>query len=433
MKNVELMKNFSNPVLDRSNRSTSFYPYYAGFSENFVRDAVEWVAPKHSRVGATILDPWNGAGTTTRVASELGIDSIGFDLNPVMVIVAKAELFDPSEVNSLRPLAKKITIYSSSLASKRSSPLSILLHDKSAAAVDSLADSIWQHLVDSDRPPGESFRWNQLSALASLMMVALFTSVRKNLVGFATSNPTWLKIPKIDSQRIHLTHEAINQSFLVEVDRLTHLIKSRPQRCLFEVTPVITVGDSRRIDLRAKKASGVVTSPPYCTRLDYGRATMVELLILQGLGVAEYSEARKKLIGVPVADKSRVLDINPAWGATCNKLLRDIYSHPSKASQTYYFNTHFSYFSDIYESLCALVSAVAPNGRMCIVVQDSFYKEVHNDLPAIFNEMLSGIGVVPCGQQTFGKTKSLSSINRGSRSYRGRKIPLESVLLFQKG
>src|SRR5690625_7356069 len=37
-----------------------------------------------------ILDPWNGSGTTTEISSGLGYDSVGFDLNPVMLIVARA-------------------------------------------------------------------------------------------------------------------------------------------------------------------------------------------------------------------------------------------------------------------------------------------------------------------------------------------------------
>ena len=37
-----------------------------------------------------ILDPWNGSGTTTYAASQLGYTSRGLDLNPVMNIVARA-------------------------------------------------------------------------------------------------------------------------------------------------------------------------------------------------------------------------------------------------------------------------------------------------------------------------------------------------------
>lgn len=65
------------------------YRYYAGYSDAFVVDALAWCnVPPNGRV----LDPWNGAGTTTRVVQQAKTQSFGFDLNPTMVIVGKANL-----------------------------------------------------------------------------------------------------------------------------------------------------------------------------------------------------------------------------------------------------------------------------------------------------------------------------------------------------
>ncbi|MDQ0340574.1 tRNA G10 N-methylase Trm11 [Caldalkalibacillus uzonensis] len=38
---------------------------------------------------ATVMDPWNGTGTTTDVAEQMGYFAIGLDINPVMVLIAK--------------------------------------------------------------------------------------------------------------------------------------------------------------------------------------------------------------------------------------------------------------------------------------------------------------------------------------------------------
>ena len=54
------------------------------------------------------MDPWNGSGTTTTAAARLGIRTYGFDLNPVMVIVAKARQLNSLSDRSLRDLAAKI-------------------------------------------------------------------------------------------------------------------------------------------------------------------------------------------------------------------------------------------------------------------------------------------------------------------------------------
>ena len=58
--------------------------------------------------GEAILDPWNGVGTTTQVARENGNHAIGFDLNPVAVIVAKARQLHCGVLPSIASLCAEI-------------------------------------------------------------------------------------------------------------------------------------------------------------------------------------------------------------------------------------------------------------------------------------------------------------------------------------
>ena len=51
------------------------YPYYAGFPELFVHALLTSSLVKP---GGFIYDPWNGSGTTTAVASRLGLPAVGF-------------------------------------------------------------------------------------------------------------------------------------------------------------------------------------------------------------------------------------------------------------------------------------------------------------------------------------------------------------------
>ena len=80
-----------------------FFPYYAGFPESFARSLLKSASlPKQ----AVVWDPWNGSGTTTFSAAQLGLASRGFDLNPVMIVIARARLLPPSEADSLESLAR---------------------------------------------------------------------------------------------------------------------------------------------------------------------------------------------------------------------------------------------------------------------------------------------------------------------------------------
>ena len=82
-----------------------WFPYYAGFSSDFATALIRSASlPK----AAWVLDPWNGGGTTTSAAAVLGRSSIGIDLNPVMVVAAKARVLCPREKGSLLPLLLRL-------------------------------------------------------------------------------------------------------------------------------------------------------------------------------------------------------------------------------------------------------------------------------------------------------------------------------------
>ncbi|WP_454004160.1 hypothetical protein [Alcaligenes sp. Marseille-Q7550] len=106
------MTPFANPVRPRTlkSRASELYPYYAGFSSSFAMDAAKWLKNGDD---FSILDPWNGAGTTTSLAKSFPASTIGYDLNPVMVIVSKSNLAVPHEAGSIGPLTKKFQIQQS--------------------------------------------------------------------------------------------------------------------------------------------------------------------------------------------------------------------------------------------------------------------------------------------------------------------------------
>ncbi|MCA1853743.1 MAG: site-specific DNA-methyltransferase, partial [Beggiatoa sp.] len=79
--------------------------YYAGFSEDFVSDLLSAL---NAQPLQSVLDPWNGSGTTTLVAARLGLEAHGYDLNPALVVVAKGRHLSTSVINSLSPLLHDI-------------------------------------------------------------------------------------------------------------------------------------------------------------------------------------------------------------------------------------------------------------------------------------------------------------------------------------
>ncbi len=379
---------------------------------------------------ATVLDPWNGSGTTTQCARSLGLNSIGFDLNPVMVLVAKAGEIDPAEGSVLLPLAVQIVRRTRNAVSDQPCPLSQVFDAETSSCVVEIARSIWLHVVASTPPVVGDIYWESVAPLAGCFFVALFNCIRRLLRELRTTNPTWLKLPKLNEPRIKLSRSTITTAFIEEVKRLQGLIAAKKPAIEERVTRIF-MGDSRVIPLASGSVGAVVTSPPYCTRLDYGRSTMVELLILESIGVANYMKSRQELMGGATSRKSTESTMRDV-GAGCKHLLQKIQSHPSKASSTYYHHLHQTYFNDLFDSLGEIARVLRIGGRACIVAQDSYYKEIHNDVPTIICEMAEANGMKVHHKFEYRKSKSMCRINRSSRVYRTQKTPVEVALLLSK-
>lgn len=423
-----------NPKLGASTTKfgrSSWYPYYAGFSFDFATEALRAGNLSNDSV---ILDPWNGGGTTTWAARSLGFKSIGFDLNPVMVIAAKARAMGIGNKSSIIPIATdilaKATLRTTSTAND---PLTTWFVPRSAAPFRSLERSIQQLLVNErecvDVSSPEVVA--RLSELAAFYYVALFRTVRYFLRPFIPTNPTWTKRPRDPRARLRPRETDIYARYRLEVERMLNDLEILQDESYNDVEVDFGVASSTRLPLSDESIDFVLSSPPYCTRIDYAVATMPELAILGLHPDYDVDQLRRELIGTPTVARGDI-DIDERWGRTCITFLKSVAEHPSKASSTYYYKNHCQYFAGIFRSLTELKRVVKPNGHCVLVVQDSYYKDIHNDLPKIFQEMLYELGFVLNGRTDYTARTLMAHRHPGARKYRPHRRATESVLFFRK-
>lgn len=62
-----------------------YYRYYAGYNDGFVQDILDRI---DIPADGLVVDPWNGAGTTTAAALASGFHARGYDINPAAVLIA---------------------------------------------------------------------------------------------------------------------------------------------------------------------------------------------------------------------------------------------------------------------------------------------------------------------------------------------------------
>lgn len=403
----------------------SWYPFYAGYSPEFVKHVLE---NADLQPGAKVLDSWNGSGTTTQIAAELGFSAIGVDLNPVMVVVARARLLQKGDVSTLRALTKKLarTIRGTGTVPE-SDGLSLWLDDASASEMRAVEQRI-RALSNSD--PLEQGPINKSVANACFFLTGLFRTVRRIMAPLRGTNPTWIRRPS-PATRLSIPRGTVVSLLAEEIAAMIAALESEsPDTGNIGRTEIMT-GTSTALPLEDSSVHLVVTSPPYCTRIDYAVTTSVELATLGVHSDNALRDVRDKMIGTTTI-RAQQPTARESWGPTCLRLLGAIRDHDSHASATYYLKTHQQYFHDIDLSLAELNRCLVSGGEAIIVVQDSYYKNIRNDVPTIVSEMCADLGWSLVKRVDFPVTRNLVGINGRAKKYVEERSAVEVVLHFRK-
>ncbi len=409
-------------VTNPASRERCLYDFYAGFSLDFASGVLSATCKPGESLA---VDPWNGTGTTTSAARKLGVPYAGFDINPVMVVVARSQEYQPRSAKEAIEFARSVFEGSGSPVADVPdddpllawfTPTAVAMLRELLARIVTALPSTSARLIPAQLEPQQCF-----------LLVAFFRAIRAALCRFRTTNPGWLRVPASVRSRIRPVLADVRASTLREVERLASLIDEEPplpKHRTLEVSP------STAIPLKAGTVDVVVSSPPYCTRLDYAMATRAELALLGYSPSNGLKDLRREMIGTPtVAPKPPTPD--PAWGLTCRTFLNKVRRHPSKASATYYTKTHVQYFDRLFRSLGEIHRVLRAGGQCILVVQDSFYKEIHNNLALIVSEMTESFGWSSITRQDFPVQRLIANINVRARSHRTVRESTESVLWFR--
>lgn len=415
-----------------SEKNRRLYPYYAGYSREFVSRILQ--SGSFSR-DITVLDPWNGSGTTTSVAFEHGYGAVGIDLNPAMVVIARAHHLSRGVKASLVPICTEIVEPRKAPHLNRSTcdPLRAWFNAGTVRRLRTLEANIQRVLIDETHHASIASRGittyvsdvSVFSDLTAFFYVGLFRTVRVLLADFHSTNPTWVKVSDSNAECLSVGWGKLIAVFTKEIEKMADLRLSAPStdhRC------EVRCASSSATLLPNSYADVVITSPPYCTRIDYAVATRPELAVL---GVANFDELRRELIGTPKVAR-QMPQVSAAWGQTCIDFLERVKAHPSKASGGYYLKNLAQYFDAMSRSIDEISRVCADQAVVVAVVQDSYYKDIHNDLPKILSEMFAERGFKLFQTADFCQRKSMAGINPKIRKYRTDTTIKESVICLRR-
>ena len=404
----------------RSNaQGSEWYPYYAGYSAEFVREALDRLALP---AGAVVMDPWNGAGTTTATAASLGFRAVGIDINPAMALVASGRMLPADSV----PTALPRLVHPDRTKRTNADPLRTWFNDSSARSIRRLADQV--HSLSTSDPSAQH--------LGGFYFTALALTVRALLTGERVSNPTWFKMRRHNHDSYSPSPLTIRRVFDETVQSLKQKLHISPSR----YPAGILIADSSRLPLPNHVVDAIVTSPPYCTRLDYPVATQPELSLLGfGRTSPRFRSLRNNTLGTPTIRPTSEAPTH-SLGPSCDRVLSAVATHSSRASSTYYFRflseigaVSPAYGFQWHRTKSSIVSDLhgSPRTLVCIWRGTAGSRKVRIDLAAIASEQLQALGWTQMQRTHFDVHRTLADLNPLSSDYRPGRGAVESVLEFQ--
>jgi hypothetical protein len=407
-----------------------YYRYYAGYTLGFVEDMLDRLDVDEATY---LIDPWNGSGTTTTAAAARGVEASGFDLNPAAVLIGRSRLLSADVAGSLVPLGAEICQHAQAQSTEmQADPLGIWFGPSTTRQIRSIERAVHAILVDDGRQSAAEIFDPQLpqSTLAAVFYVALFDTVRQLARRYVPTNPAWIKRP--DGHRVGMPLSQLHQAFAASVQRLANHLEN-PSRLIAaaDSSVRIALASSTALPLPDASVDAVISSPPYCTRLDYVKATLPELAVM-GLREPMIRSLRDHMIGTPTITSAVDVRRGDAWGEATNSLLARIEGHSSKASATYYSKYYTQYFAGMWASLLELLRVTKPGTSAVLVLQDSYYKDVHVDLPALVGDMSQAAGWAEWSRIDFQVTQTMAAIHPGSRSYDRPMRCVESAIILRR-
>lgn len=237
--------------------------------------------------------------------------------------------------------------------------------------------------------------------------------------------------PATATDRIKLSQNSLFKLLREQVAQMTDNFNRAVLNPSILSFPKVDRARSASLPVDDLSVDAVISSPPYCTRIDYVKKTSPELALLGASTLDDFKHLRDQMIGTPTINPI-LPEQQKTWGKACLVLLELISDHESYASKSYYWKTYLQYFHGLHQSLHEINRTLKPNGKCVLVVQDSYYKDVHVDLAKVVQQMARGLGWSEIGRFDFPTARTIVGLNKHARKNGNPKRATETVLAFRK-
>lgn len=379
------VESFMNKIAEELNRYPQDYWDFKGTTKSGIHNIGKYpatmvpdmqyqllsVVSKHlNNKNITLLDPFCGSGTTLVIAQELGINSVGIDINPYATLLSflKTNKYDKADVYNA------ISTIKSNLEQGLNFPIFDFYNIKKWFR-DDIIKSLSQirHCILLEKSQDiRKFFWICLSEV---------------IFKFSNDRTSTFKLHALPKQKINLIEDKCIEYFIKIIkDNSEHLNYSNT------TSSNIIYGDSSSIiNNKLKREFDIIcTSPPYGdnpTTITYGQAS---ILFLKWIDSKDLSCSQELLEKYTTIDKISVGGKKRKIINTKDiKSLQDFLGKISLKKQAKVIN----FFEDYYVSLKCMNKCLAKSGYLIMTVGNRSVDAVRQPLDNITIEILESFGL----------------------------------------
>lgn len=329
------------------------------------------VVSKHlNNKNITLLDPFCGSGTTLVIAQELGINSVGIDINPYATLLSfvKTNKYDKADVYNA------ISTIKSNLEQGLNFPIFDFYNIKKWFRDD---------IIKSLSPIRHCILLEKSQDIRKFFWICLSEVIFK----FSNDRTSTFKLHALPKQKINLIEDKCIEYFIKIIkDNSEHLNYSNT------TSSNIIYGDSSSIiNNKLKREFDIIcTSPPYGdnpTTITYGQAS---ILFLKWIDSKDLSCSQELLEKYTTIDKISVGGKKRKIINTKDiKSLQDFLGKISLKKQAKVIN----FFEDYYVSLKCMNKCLAKSGYLIMTVGNRSVDAVRQPLDNITIEILESFGL----------------------------------------
>lgn len=348
-----------NTIVNYSNESNKEYQRWYKYKEGYSIDVVNKVLSKYNlNKNDVILDPFIGSGTTALAASYLGLQTIGFEINPFSYFLTSTKLDNYTDSDILNFKENFETIINTDLTLVKESELPSLkfkdkifkqnikeYYMKVLTLINNLTESKYKNLL--------KLLW--LSCLEDV------SNYKKDGNGLKTKSQK-----KIDTITINYCKDKLTEKFIMIYNDLTNNKISRTTTIHKE--SCLNMSDY----IKDSSISGIIFSPPYANCFDYNEIYKLELWFS---GIVKNYDEFKSLKKMSIRSNLSSLNKEDNDITTQIPLINETISllKSKKLWNNKIPKMISAYFNDMFKVLESSYNSLKEDGFCTIVVANSCY------------------------------------------------------------